>query len=169
MHIVSISKRIIIEREGEKTIAVKAFQFKLKPVLEMRIRELEEVQQRFALQQHRVVELRRLIEEIKDQLQAQFISEIEDIVDPIVSQQRFKYIQYLKMQIEHIRAALHREEQVLEKIRQEMGQAHIKKKTLELLEDKQKKAFLLNIETQEIKEMEDIIISRRHHSKNQSH
>lgn len=150
-----------MKEEGERTIRAKAFQFKLKPVLEIRIRQLEAIQQRFAAQQHKVFDLKQLVLEIQEQLQEQLlVKPHRDTVDPVVSQQQFRYIQYLKMQLEHLRGAIRKEEQILDRIRQEMHQAHVKKKSLEMLQDKQKKAYSKEMETLEMKEIEDLIVSR---------
>ncbi len=45
---IELNRSGLYESEGEKKIGAKAFQFRLKSVLEMRARQLEAVQQRFA-------------------------------------------------------------------------------------------------------------------------
>lgn len=119
------------------------------------------MQQRFAVQQAKVVEIKTMLDEINQQLREQLVMNPQEDVNPIVSQQRFRYVQYLKMQIEHLREACRKEEQMLERIREELRQAHIKKKTLERLEEKQRIAYVKSLEEREQKEIEDIVISRR--------
>jgi flagellar export protein FliJ len=131
----------------------------------MRIRQLEQVQQRFSLQQQRVSEVQKLITETQEQLKQQYARPSEEIVDPIISQQQFRYIQYLQSQLVHFRRTLKREEYTLEKIRLEMQQAHIQKKSLELLEEKQRRNYIQTLEKQESNELEDIVLARRHHFK----
>jgi len=130
----------------------------------MRTRELEKIQQRFATQQHKVIEIENLIRQAHTVLKQQLAPQVEEIIDPVVSQQRFRYIQYLKQQIAHLQGTLQTETQKLEWIRIEMKEAHIKKRSMELLEEKQRKQYITLLETQETKEIEDIIIARRHHS-----
>lgn len=131
-------------------------------MLEMRNRQLEEVQQRFAIQQHRVVEVERLLNETHQQIREHMQVRDETLVDPVLSQQRFAYIQYLKTQAQHLHEALKQEENQLSLIREEMRQAHIRKRSLEMLEEKQRKAYLKLLATQEEKELEDLVIARRH-------
>ncbi len=146
--------------QRREIIGVKAFQFKLKSVLEMRVRQLEQVQQRFALQQQHVFQIQQQLQECRDVLQEQLKVSQESVIDPVISQQRFRYIQHLKLQIQHLGELVHRENQVLDKIREEMRQAHIRKKSLELLEEKQRKAYNTHIESQQEKELEDIVLAR---------
>ncbi len=65
------------------------------------------------------------------------------------------------MQVEHAQASLKKEMRQLESIREEMRQAHVKKKSLDLLEEKQRAAYLKQLELREEKEIEDLIISRQ--------
>lgn len=126
---------------------------------------MEQIQQRFAEQQNRVVDLQQLLTEIRAQVRQQLEPRSEEPVDPVVAQQRFRYVQYLKMQAEHTRQALIQEEQRLELIREEMRQAHVKKRSLELLEEKQKAAYYKALEAHQMNELEDIVVARRHRSR----
>jgi flagellar export protein FliJ len=131
-------------------------------VLELRNRQLEAVQQRFAAQHHRVIHLQDLIADVHAQLDRELkVRPDDDIIDPVLSQQRFRYIQYLKSQLDHLREALQRETAILERIREEMREAHVNKKSLELLEDKQHRRYLKHLEDQEAKEIEDLVMARR--------
>jgi flagellar export protein FliJ len=153
-----------VGREGEKTIGVKAFQFRLKSVLEIRTRDLEEAQQHFATQQQCVVELKQRLDENHQQFQLQLQPDLEKNVDPIFSQQRFRYLQYLKQQAQYLTQEIIGAEKILETLREKMKQAHIKKRSLELLEEKQRKNYITMIENQEMKEIEDIVVARFHRS-----
>jgi flagellar export protein FliJ len=126
----------------------------------MRMRQLEQVQQRFAMQQKRVVEIEQLIDQIRQQVRDTIKAKPEETIEPIIAQQRFRYVQYLKQQAEHLGEALRHENKVLEKIREEMRLAHVKKRSLELLEEKQRKAYIQHIQSQEEKEMEDLVVAR---------
>lgn len=159
------SKWVISIEEGERTIGAKAFQFKLKSVLEIRERQLEEVQNRFAVQQHRVLDITTMLAETQAEIKQQLIASPEEVVDPVLSQQRFRYLQYLKMQVDNLRETLRKEEQILNVLREEMRQAHIRKRSLELLEEKQRKVYVKTIEDQEMKEMEDLVIARQHRAR----
>lgn len=141
-------------------MGVKAFKFKLQSVLDLRLRELEKIQNQFAVQQHRVFDLKRLLREIQDQLRIHLVPKPEEQIEPILSQQRFAYTQYLKNQIEHVQGNIRKEEIQLERLREQMRQAHVKKRSLELLEEKQRTAYIKDIEYKESNEIEDIVVAR---------
>jgi flagellar export protein FliJ len=129
----------------------------------MRTRQLEEVQQRFAVQMRRVVEIQTLIQETQDQIQQYLNPQKPDAFDPIISQQRFRFVQYLKLQLDFFQRTLQQEEIKLNALREEMRLAHVKKKSLEQLEENQRKTFLKALEEQESKEIEDLVMARRHY------
>lgn len=108
-----------------------------------------------------MIELNQLLKEVREQIQQQMIVDPEERANPILSQQRFRYIQYLKAQAAHLHQILQQEERRLDEIREAMREAHVKKKSLEVLEEKQKKAYLNALELQEMKELEDIITARQ--------
>lgn len=129
----------------------------------MRIREHEQAQQRFTLQQNCVVELHHRLTEAHEHIRQEMrVTQPRDIINPVVPQQRFHYIQHLKQQAEHLRERITQEEQKLEVLRQEMQHAYIKKKSLERLEEKQRHQYIKMIEMHEANEMEDLVVARRH-------
>ena len=130
----------------------------------MRARHLEKVQQRFAQQQHRVVKLCQIRSEVQETIYKTLTVDLESSVDPILSQQRFQYIQFLKRQIAELDNRIAKEETILETIREEMRQAYVGKKSLELLKEKQEKKYHEHIRNQEMKEIEDIVVARLHRS-----
>lgn len=133
-------------------------------MLDLRIRQLESIQHNFAIQQNRVLHIEQLLLEVKEQLQEQLTAKPMQVVDPLLAQQQFQYVQYLKMQVEHFRETLKKEESLLERVREEMRQAHVRKRSLELLEEKQRKTYIKKLEEQEAKTIEDLVISRYQYS-----
>jgi len=132
----------------------------LQALLNVRARELEAVQQRFAVQQQRVAGLHLKLTEARDQVYAALHPEQSQTVEPMIASQRFQYVQFLKMQVTHILESIQLEERVLEKIREEMRVAYTKKRSLERLAEKQEAAYLKEIERLEEKETEDSIMAR---------
>ncbi len=84
-----------------------------------------------------------------------------DSVDPILAQQAFHYIQHLKKQVAFITTRLRHEEALLAHVREELRQAHISKKSLDKLKDKQRDAFKREQAQLEEKMLEDIVIMRQ--------
>jgi len=78
----------------------------------------------------------------------------------VLSQQRFFYIQHLKSQAQYLQGLVAKEQRVLEQIREEMREAHVQKKSLERLEEKQRQAYERQLADKETKELEDLIIAR---------
>lgn len=154
-------------REGKQerrrvAIGVKAFRFRLQPILDMRIRQLEAVQQRFALQQQRVLEITDKLQTARQQVRdALNPPNPQEASNPLLSQQRFHYVQHLKRQAQHLQQVLHSESRVLERIREEMREAHIRKKSLERLSEKQQETYYKQILHQEAMEIEDLVLMRR--------
>ena len=128
----------------------------------MRTRRLEEIQQRFGLQQQQVIALEGQHTEIQTQVQHYLNNAVADVTDPLLSQQRFHYIQFLKRQAEYVKQQIRQEKDKLEKLRDLMRQALVQKKSLELLEQKQKEKYLKHLEAEENKILEDIIAAKRY-------
>jgi flagellar protein FliJ len=131
----------------------------LQPILELRARHLESVQQRFAQQQQRVLALQSKIDETQHILTSQFKPQQQE-ADPVLRNQQFRYVQYLKQQIQYLMESKQQELRLLEVIRSEMKTAHIEKKTLDTLKDKQKETFHRESQAREMLEIEEIVAAR---------
>ncbi len=101
------------------------------------------------------------MDETQHLIQQEFLQKpMSETVDPVVSQQQFRYIQYLKKQVAYFQETLAHERKILERIREEMRRAHVKKRSLELLEEKQRASYNKALAELESKEIEDLVISR---------
>ncbi len=146
--------------ERSRIISTKGFQFKLKAVLDLRTRYLEHCQQLFAQQQQRVLDLTSRQNEVRERLTVERQKPPDEQVDPQLAQQRFYYIRFLRDQMLHFQEGIDRETARLNEVRELMRQAHVKKRSLELLKEKQHKAYLKNLESHEAKMIEDVMITR---------
>ncbi|MEB3287712.1 MAG: hypothetical protein VKJ04_09440 [Vampirovibrionales bacterium] len=136
---------------------MKKFKFKLQTVLDFRIKQLDEAQQAFAREEHqrqlmiqRIAECDQVIEGAIEDQQARMTSGEIDISHALqfpqfllrLKQQRAEEYQKLKVQ----------EEIILFK-RNELKEAIVKKKSLEILKQKAQKAF----DTKVLKMEEDML------------
>lgn len=102
-----------------------------------------------------------LIRDIEAQLYDELHPAATDEVDPLLVQQRFRFIQYLKNQLASLVTMKQQEERILAQYREQLRKAHIQKKTLDILEEKQRRRYVQSLQAQEEKELEDLVMARR--------
>lgn len=147
--------------KGVSAIAGRSFKFRLDPVLDIRQQKLERIQASFARQQQAVMKVKNLLAETQAEIQRLMIPIHNDSVDPVLAQQSFYYIQHLKRQVTLITNKLRHEEALLAHVREELRLAHVSKKSLDKLKEKQRDAFNREQALQEEKQLEDIVIMRQ--------
>lgn len=139
---------------------MKTFQFKMQGVLQVRQRELEVQQQRFAGQLNRVMRLENISQELDQTIEeARRKFETPD-VDPNQQRTQFAYIQYLKEQRQNLQRELNNEKQVLESFRKNLNDAYVHKKSIEVLKDKKEKTYYQWIDKCLSDELDDLVMTR---------
>jgi flagellar export protein FliJ len=141
---------------------MKAFQFKLDTVLTLRTRTLEAAQQDYAQQQQRVLAIEGLLNENQGQLQSFMTTSFEHghQVDPVSEGHRFAYIQFLKTQREGLQQQLVQEKSRLLTLRQRLQEAHLDKKSLDTLKDKQQERYNNDLKLKELMDTDDLLVQR---------
>lgn len=107
------------------------------------------------------MKVKNLLAETNAEIHRLMIPIHSDTVDPILAQQSFHYIQHLKRQVAFITNKLRHEEALLAHVREELRLAHVSKKSLDKLKDKQRDAFNKHQAMLEEKQLEDIVIMRQ--------
>ena len=139
---------------------MKTFQFKLQGVLQVRQRELEVHQQRFAGQLNRMMRLEQISTELDLSIEEAHQKFESTEIDPLQQRTQFAYIQYLKEQRQNLHKEIHNEKQILETLRRNLNDAYIQKKSLEILKDKKQKSYYQWVDKCITEEMNDLVITR---------
>ena len=144
---------------------MKKFKFRFQAVLDLREKELEESELRFAEAQNNLVKAQKDLEAIEKSLEAvkhnikQNLNVSASLDITILSSYQ-NYINSLKIKLFIQKNVICEKEQLLEKARQEMLAIKQKKMTLEKLKEKDYKHYLQEIELTERKEIDDIATLR---------
>ena len=143
---------------------MKRFRFKLQTVLELRTQQLEQVQQKIAVEEQKrmsfvqqINSLTQTINHAFDEQNAQY--EANPIVDIHASARFSQYIHRLKTQRLLQYRLLQQQEHQMLSIRQELQYYLIKKKSLEKLKEKHHKQFLKMVEHEEEKFLSEIALN----------
>ena len=107
------------------------------------------------------MKIKQLLSDTQAEIQRLMIPIHSDSVDPVLAQQAFHYIQHLKRQVAFITTKLRHEEALLAHVREELRLAHVSKKSLDKLKDKQRDLFNLKQAQLEEKQLEDLVIMRQ--------
>lgn len=132
---------------------MKKFQFRLQTVLDYRSDQLELVQQKVAEQQAVRNELIRKIEEYDRLIAVAFQEQQEALMSGFNPDTANNFPNYI-WRLKHLRFQEHQsmqnhEIQVLNPAKQELKEALVKKKSLDLLKEKQEKEYLKAIDKEE--------------------
>lgn len=145
----------------------KRYRFRLQSVLDLRIEELNRVQQRAATEELKRVQILQRIQAADDMI-SQGFQEQEKIlnnaagIDFNTVQQFPHYLMRLR-QTRWIEATtLQNHERVLIQVREELKQAMIRKKALETLKEKDMLRHRLATEKAEEENLAEIVLMRRH-------
>lgn len=143
---------------------MKQFRFKLQAVLDYRIEQLNLVQQRIAEEEQKRLQIQNRIREcdafIEHTFREQQRALTETILDPMKLQAFPDYIWRLKQQRFHEYQSLQMQDARLQKVREELKQALIKKKSLEILKDKDYTRYKKQMDKIEEEFLSEIALTR---------
>lgn len=149
---------------GVHPIAPKQYRFKLQAVLDYRSDQLAQVQQRVAVEEQKRLHLLQRIQEtdafITQAFQEQQQVLTEPVLDPLRLQGFPNYIWRLKQDRFQIFQALQQQEQKLQAMREELKQAMIKKKSLDILKDKDQARYRKQLDKAEEEFLAEIALNR---------
>ena len=152
------------EKEGVYAIALKQYRFRLQTVLDVRTDELELVQQRVATEERKCLEITQRITEYDQMLEQAFIQQQQRLNEPeldIVQAREFpNFIWRLKQFRFEEHRNLEQQEKVLSEVREALRQAMIRKKSLEVLKEKDQKKFYKQIDKLEEEFLSEMALNR---------
>lgn len=145
---------------------MKRFQFKLQTVLDFREKQLDQVQQILAAEEKKKADLLNQLHEIdlviEQSMQDQQENLSQSTVDPTLSRLFPHYLMKLKQDRFQVYRRVLAQEDQLNRVRLEVQQALIKKKSLEMLKSKQEKDFLKKVESAEAAFLDEIALNRKY-------
>lgn len=139
----------------------KGFKFKLQTLLQLRTRYFEQVQTQFARQQQKLVDLQNKQADMRAHIEALLHPDAQQAQsNPFLYQQRFAYVGTLKTQVTYLGQQINQAQKELERIRYDLHQAHVQKKSLERLKEKHYLALQSQMNRQQDQDLEDIMMMR---------
>ncbi len=144
---------------------MKRFKFSLEGVLTVREKKLTDEQTKFASvlniynkQKDQLNETVKMLYETEQESENYLL---KGEIDPSIISNYSGYIKKLQNDIKHQNEILNKTKEVLDNQQNVVKEAYIGVKTLENLKDKQREQYLKEMQLEEIKEIDDIVNSRR--------
>ena len=142
----------------------KRYRFRLQAVLDYRTEQMNRMQQKLAIEEHKRMQIVQRIREYDELIQDSFRQQQELLgaqsLDLAEIQQFPHYVLRLKQGRYQEQLALQEQERHLRLLREEMKQAMIRKKSLDLLKDKGLKKHRTAMEKAEEDALADLVLAR---------
>lgn len=151
---------------GVKVIASKQYRFKLQAVLDYRDEQLTQIQQRVSVEEHKRLLILKRIQEADTLIEMAFQEQQQLLTQSNLNLNQIQafpnYLWRLKQSRFQEYQVLQSQERKLQIMREELKQAHIRKKSLELLKEKDQARYRQQLEKDEEAFMAEIALQRRY-------
>ncbi len=140
-----------------------AFRFRFQSVLNHRKRLVEERQMALARAQQRLLQLRQEIRELQERreaLAARIQAELEGTLQVASLQVGYTYLERLDARLRELEQALEAAQRSVEEQRHALEEALKRRKTLEKLREKDRRAFVEELERRERLVLDDLGVAR---------